>query len=142
MHWMNSMRSSRDMAYQGHSVFQFNTNEGQGQVRLGREAAARGCNVGVACPSQQSNRGIEQCCHHLGNVPAANLRTVFIEGHIADPMRLVLNLPMAAYEVEQPLGCSPLRVQTGDPIDYFHSSLGRLWREDIAPQFEHLRQTG
>jgi hypothetical protein len=43
---------------QGHSVFQFNTNEGQCQVRLGREAAARGRNVGVACPSQQSNRGI------------------------------------------------------------------------------------
>src|SRR4029453_3317641 len=37
---------------QGHSVFQFNTNKGQCQVRLGREAAARGRNVGVACPSQ------------------------------------------------------------------------------------------
>src|SRR5262245_59223466 len=78
---------------QGHSVFQLNTNEGQCQVRLGREAAARGCNVGVACPSQQPNRSIAQCCHPLGNVPTADLRTIFLEGHIANPMQSVLNLP-------------------------------------------------
>ena len=43
---------------QGHSVFQGNTNEGQGESRLSREAAARGRNIGVACRSQQSNSGI------------------------------------------------------------------------------------
>src|SRR5262249_49674408 len=71
---------------QGHSVFQFNTNKGQCQFRLSREAAAGGRYVGVAGPSQQPNRGIAQCCHYLGNAPTADLRTVFIEGHIANPM--------------------------------------------------------
>src|SRR5262245_39749884 len=52
-------------------------------------------------------------------------------------MRLVLNLPMTAYEVEPPLG-----VQTGDPIDHFHPFLGRFLCDDVPPQFEHLRQTG
>src|SRR5262249_55717055 len=95
-------------APQGHSVFHFSTNKDQCQVRLSCKAAARGRHVGVACPSQQPNRGITKCCHPLGNIPTADLRTIFIEGHIADPMRLVFNLPMAAYECEQPLGCSPL----------------------------------
>src|SRR5262249_19031291 len=127
---------------QGHSVFQFNTNEGQCQVRLGREAAARSRNVGGTCPSQQPNRHIAQRCHHLRNVPTPHLRMVFIEGHIADPMPLVLNLPMAADECEQPLGCAPLGAQTGDPIDHFHPFLGCFWCHDVPSQFEHLRQTG
>jgi hypothetical protein len=66
--------------FQGHSVFQSNTNEGECQVRLGRKAAARGRNVRVVCPSQQPNRGIAEYCHHLGNVPTADLRPVFIIG--------------------------------------------------------------
>ena len=43
--------------FQGHSVFQGNTNEAQGEVRLSREAAARGRYVGVPCRSPQSNSG-------------------------------------------------------------------------------------
>ena len=99
---------------QGHSVFQIDTNEGECQVRLGCKAAARGRNVRVACPSQQPNRGIAQGCHHLGNVPTADLRTVFIEGHIPDPMRAVLNLPLPPHNSNNRSGVarSELRLVT------------------------------
>ena len=50
--------NGESMIGQGHSVFQFHTNKGQCQFRLSREAAARGRNVGGACPLQQPNRGI------------------------------------------------------------------------------------
>src|SRR5215217_6323802 len=91
---------------------------------------------------QYEPRSIAQCCHHLGNVPTADLRTIFLEGHIAHPMQLVLTLPMTAYECEQPLGCAPLGVQTGDSIDHFHPFLARFLGDDVPPQFEDLRQPG
>src|SRR5262245_17985849 len=56
-------------------------------------------------------------------------------------MQLVLNLPMAAYECEQPLGGAPLGAQTGDPIDHFYPFLSRVLRDDVPPQFEYLCQT-
>src|SRR5215831_19933736 len=79
---------------QGHSVFEFNTDESQGLRRLGSQPAARRCNVGMACPPQEPNSSIAERRHHLRDVATAHLRAVFIEGHIADPVRLVLNRPM------------------------------------------------
>jgi hypothetical protein len=87
---------------QGHSVFQSNPNESECQVRLGRKAAARGRTMRVACPSHQPNSRIAEGCHHVGNSPTADLRPVFIPGHIPHPMRAVLTLPLPAHERLQP----------------------------------------
>src|SRR4030095_91772 len=75
----------------------------------------------------------------MGNVATAYLRAVFIERHIADPMRLVLNVPMASHQLQQTLGCRPLGGQTGDPIDHFCPFLARFLGDDMTPQLKHLR---
>ena len=61
----------------------------------------------LVCPAhlEQANRGVVERRHRMGDVATAHLRAVFIERHIADPMRLILEgLPMASHEIEQPLG--------------------------------------
>jgi ATP/maltotriose-dependent transcriptional regulator MalT len=47
-----------DTSAQGHSVFEFNTDESQCLHRLGSQPAARRRNVGMTRPSQQPNGGI------------------------------------------------------------------------------------
>src|SRR5205823_4117625 len=72
---------------QGHLVFQYNPDESQRLCRLGRQLAASCRNVRIACPPQQANRGVAERRHDLGDVATAHLGAVFIEGHIAHPMR-------------------------------------------------------
>jgi transposase-like protein len=72
--------------FQGHLVFQYNPDESQRLCRLGRQLAASCRNVRMACPPQQSNRGVAERRHDLGDVATAHLGAVFIEGHIAHPM--------------------------------------------------------
>ena len=43
---------------QGHLVFHFNPNERQRLYRLGSQPTACCCNVRMACPPQQANRGV------------------------------------------------------------------------------------
>jgi plasmid maintenance system killer protein len=51
-----------DMRYpgsdQGHLVFQCNPDESQRLYRLGSQPTACCCNVRMACPPQQANRGV------------------------------------------------------------------------------------
>jgi len=54
-------------------------------------------------------------------------------------MRLVLNLPMTSYQLQQPARCRPLRPQTGDPIDYFNPLFSRFLGDDVTTQLKHLR---
>src|SRR2546422_10523496 len=53
---------------QGHSVFEFNTNESQCLRRLGRQPAARRCNVGRTRPPQQPNGGMTSRRHNVGEI--------------------------------------------------------------------------
>jgi hypothetical protein len=55
-------------------------------------------------------------------------------------MRLVLNLPLPAYQGEQAPGRRPLGAQAGDPIDHFYSFRSSFLEEDVTSQRKHLRQ--
>ena len=88
--WFLISESHRGQQWQGHSVFEFNTNESQCLHRLGGQPAASRRNVGMARPPQEPNGGIAERCHHLRDVATAHLGAVFIECHIAYPVRLVL----------------------------------------------------
>src|SRR5262245_38302437 len=57
-------------------------------------------------------------------------------------MRLVLNLPLPAYQGEQALGGCPLGAQARAPINYFHPFLARLLEYHVTAQFKDLRQPG
>src|SRR6266446_2966196 len=104
----SSTRASSVRHLQGHSVFEFNTDESQCVRWLGSQPAASRRNVGMACPPQQPDGGIASRRHHLWDMATAHLRAVFIKRHIADPMGLVLNPPMASDKLQLPLGGGPL----------------------------------
>src|SRR6266699_6256048 len=72
---------------------------------------------------------------------AAYLGAVFIKRHIAHPMRLVLNLPLPAYELQQTHGGRPLGAETGDAIDHFHPLLPCFLVNDVTPQLKNLGKT-
>jgi hypothetical protein len=126
---------------QGHSVFEFNTDESQCLRRLGSQPAASRRNVGMARPPQEPNSGIAERRHHLRDVATAHLRAVFIKRHIAYPMGLVLNLPMTSDKLQQPIGGGPLGASTCDAIDHFDPFLFRFFGDNMPPYFEHLCQT-
>src|SRR4029453_231219 len=137
-HWMSRPCGMT----QGHLVFQFNPDKGQSLYRLGSQPTASSRNVRMACPPEQANRGVAKGGHNLGNVATAHLRAVLIERHIADPMRLVLNLPLPSYQGEQALGGCPLGAQARDTIHYFHPFLARLLEHHVTAQLKDLRQPG
>jgi len=79
-----------------------------------RTLAQRGGNVGGPGQAQQRNGQIAQRRHGVGGGAGTDLRAVLIERHIAHPMQLVLDGPVAAVEFEEPCGRGLLRGQTGD----------------------------
>src|SRR6516165_12370605 len=81
-------------SHQGHSVFEFNTDESQCLRRLGCEPAASRRYIGFARPPQEPNSTITERRHHLRDVATAHLRAVFIKCHITYPVQFVLNRPM------------------------------------------------
>jgi hypothetical protein len=54
----------------------------------------------------QADDGIAERRHHLRNVATAHLGPILSERDIADPMDLVLDLPMLPDQAQQPLGIS------------------------------------
>src|SRR4029453_7889787 len=118
---------------QGHSVFECNTNESQGLHRLGGQSAASRRNVGMARPPQEPNGGIAERCHHLRDVTTAHLGAVFIECHIAYPVRLVLNRPMTSHQSQHSTRCRPLGAETGDSIDHFDPFCTSFFCDDMPP---------
>lgn len=55
----------------------------------------------------------------MGSCATAHLGAVFIEGHIADPMKAVFNAPVAAARIEQACRVGILGRETGDPVNGF-----------------------
>src|SRR5262249_7332174 len=84
------VRSIGDMPHQGHSVFEFNTDESQCLRRLGCDPAASRRYIGFARPPQEPNSTIAERRHHLRDVATAHLRAVFIKCHITYPVQFVL----------------------------------------------------
>src|SRR6185312_16128913 len=58
--------------------------------------AVGGGDVGVAVQAEQADRQAAQRCHHAGRVPGPDQGFVFLVGNVADPVELVLDVPVAA----------------------------------------------
>ena len=95
----------------------------------------------MACPPQHPNGSIAQRSHDMRDIATAHLGAVFIERHIAHPMRLVLNLPLPAYKLQQTCGGCPLGAETGDSIDHFHPFFPRFLVNAVTPQLKDLCET-
>src|SRR5712691_12413229 len=122
---------------QGHSVFECNTDESQCLRRLGSQPAASRCHVALACPPQEPHGGMAERCHHWREVATAHLRAVCIAGHIAYPVRRVLNRPRTSHQLQHSTRCRPLGAQTGDARDHFDPFCARFFGEDMPPHCEH-----
>src|SRR6516162_5791073 len=138
---VTAWRQSLPADAQGHSVFEFNTDESQCLRRLGCEPAASRRYIGFARPPQEPNSTITERRHHLWDVATAHLRAVFIKCHITYPVQFVLNRPMPSHQLQHATRCRPLGAQTRDPIDHFGLFFARFLRDHLPPHFEYLRQT-
>lgn len=49
----------------------------------------------------------------------SDLRVVFVEGDVSDPVEFVFDAPLSSIEFEQSLGVSLLRRETRDAVDCF-----------------------
>jgi hypothetical protein len=88
----------------------------------------------------QTDDGITARRHYLRNAATAHLGPIFIERHIADPLDLVLDLPMLPDQAQQPLGISLIQAKAGDPIAHFVALLFRLFHGDAALYLADLGQ--
>ena len=58
--------------------------------------AVGGGDVRVAVQAQDADGQASQRCHHAGCVSCPDQRLVLLVGHVADPVELVLDVPVAA----------------------------------------------
>jgi hypothetical protein len=77
-------------------------------------------------------------CHHSGASAGSDLRTVYVECHIADPMESVFDAPLAAVEFQYPLGGGLCGGQAGDTIDRFGGFLVFPEMRDVAADAKDL----
>jgi len=85
--------------------------------------SAGGRNVCVTCPAHQPNDRVAQRCHDLWDVTTPYLRAIFIKGDIPDPMGLVLDLPLAADQGQQPRRVGTLWREARDAGHHFLADL-------------------
>jgi len=113
-------------------------DEGQSRSGLGGVVATGGGDVGGARRAQEAKGRVAQRGHDLGDGPAAHLGPIFIEGHVADPVGAVFDVPMVTQEVED-LPCPrPLGGEAGHAVDPFVALLARLLEGDVALDNEDL----
>jgi hypothetical protein len=92
--------------------------------------AQPGSDVGRTRMPQQADRQVAQRCHHAGRVAGADLGAVLVEGHVADPVQPVLDLPLAADQCQQPGGVGLVGGEAGHGV-------GDLDRAAAAIQVAH-----
>ncbi len=80
--------------------------------------AEREGEVSGTSDAEQRDRQVAERGHDLSASASADSRTVFIEGHIADPVETVFNGPMAAAQGEEALGRSFFG-EAGDDVNGF-----------------------
>jgi hypothetical protein len=136
---VDSLLSNVSGKIQGHSVFQCNPDQVQGCTRLRGDRAA-GCRpVAIACPAHEPNHCIAQRRHALRDVATPYLGAIFITSHIPDPMGLVLNLPLAADQGEQPRCVGPPWPQAGHAGHHCLADCPRVFQDALALPLKHVR---
>jgi hypothetical protein len=68
----------------------------------------------VPSPPQQADGQVAKGGHHLRAVALADLAVVLIEGHVADPVQAVFDLPLAACQPAKARRAGAVGVQAGD----------------------------
>src|SRR5215831_16715275 len=126
---------------QGHSVFQCNTDQGPGGSRLGRDTAA-GCRyVCGACPAHEPHDRVAQRRRDLWDMATPHLGAICLKGHISPPMGLVLDLPRAADQGQQPRRVGLLWCEARNAGPHCLADRPRVFDEDLALQVQHVGQS-
>lgn len=94
-------------------------DQSKGQMRSSAQFAHCRSNIFVLGQTQETDGKIAQAGHQKRAGPGANLRTVFVEGHVPYPMVSVFNLPMAPIQLQQALRLRLGGRETGNQISGF-----------------------
>jgi len=89
------------------------------QMAPKRKGSERLGDVGCTASAEDADNEVSQGRHDTWAGTSSDLRSVFVKGHVADPMEFVFNAPMHAVEFEYPLGRSLVRREAGDPVHRF-----------------------
>ena len=92
--------------------------------------------------AEQGDSQVAERGHALGAGASADTQTVFIKGHIADPVEAVFNGPMVAAQGEEALGRGFFGWEAGDAVNDFGPEFLRDYLRGIALDGEDLRGTG
>jgi hypothetical protein len=92
--------------------------------------------------AEQADDQIAQGGHDVRPGLLADPAPVLIEGHVADPVRFVLDHPMGASQGEEPGGVGLLWGGAGDPVDHLGAEGGPREIRALPPQAEDLGRIG
>ena len=83
-----------------------------------RQLAGRCCDVdrAVGRVADDTDREVPQCCGDAREGPGANLRQVFSKGHVANPVKAVLDGPVSVHEPEEVLDARVVVSEIGDVV--------------------------
>ena len=73
----------------------------EGEARALSEVAEALRHVAEAEETDEGDRQVAEYRHHSGCLAGANLRSVFVEGDVADPVAAVLDRPVPPDELEE-----------------------------------------
>ncbi len=99
------------------AVGELDPEQTQHRVRFARVGTQLTGDVGHAEPAQEADGKVAQRRHDGGPVTRAHLTAVLVEGHVAHIVGAVLNRPVVAVELEEPLGVGVLGGERGDAVD-------------------------
>lgn len=92
--------------------------------------------------SNDSDREIAQDCHHAGAGSSADLRAIFVERYIADPVASILDAPMVSDQFHQRLGRRFLRREAGHDVGRLGSDLTGPDDRGASLDLGHLSAVG
>ena len=104
--------------------------------------AESGGDVGGGGHAEQRDGQVAHRGHDLGASAFTDLRAVFINGDVADPVEAVFNRPVAAAQTEQASRIRSLGREAGNPIDRFRAGFLADEFEGVALEAEDLGPRG
>ena len=84
--------------------------------------------------SNQADRQVAKGGHHPRPIPGSNLAAILVEGHVSNPVALVLDSPVATVECEDPFGARLVGLEARDEADHVPLDFAR--RDDLANSFD------
>ncbi len=112
-------------------------------VRMSSKEASSGRKIGVfQFSNQKAQDEIIEASHNPSCVFACHASLVFAEGHISTVVQAILNAPVGAGHLQEPVGRNLFPGQAGDAIDDLFFDFPSLGEDEASFEFEDLLLVG